>query len=63
MATITMELTTGVMTSEKKNHLPYGNKRKLSIPVTLLPPPDGTAFRRRFSNVGDAARKLSTSIG
>ncbi|KAJ8921045.1 hypothetical protein NQ315_015841 [Exocentrus adspersus] len=42
------------------------SKRKLSIPVTLSVPPGGehAAFRRRFSNVGDAvSRKLSTTIG
>ncbi|KAJ8960925.1 hypothetical protein NQ318_020225 [Aromia moschata] len=46
---------------------PLRPRRKLSIPVTLSVPPTGieqVAFRRRFSNVGDAvSRKLSTTIG
>nr|CAH7736309.1 unnamed protein product [Callosobruchus chinensis] len=39
-------------------------KRKMSFPTTTLAlPTENTAFRRRLSNVGDAARKLSTTIG
>lgn len=63
MATITMELTPGAIPSDKKNPIPIRSGRKLSIPVLLSPPTESAVFRRRFSNVGDAARKLSTSIG
>lgn len=63
MATITMELTSSGLAVDKKNFVPSRTGRKLSIPVTLSPPADSAVFRRRFSNVGDAARKLSTSIG
>ncbi|KAJ8983786.1 hypothetical protein NQ317_000347 [Molorchus minor] len=53
--------------SDRKPTVPYRLKRKYSIPVTLTISPSGNeqvAFRRRFSNVGDAmSRKLSTTIG
>ncbi|CAG9825412.1 unnamed protein product, partial [Phaedon cochleariae] len=44
---------------------PVRTRRKLSIPaaLSLAAGSENAAFRRRFSNVGDAARKLSTSIG
>ncbi|KAJ8968583.1 hypothetical protein NQ314_002249, partial [Rhamnusium bicolor] len=52
---------------ERKTLTPVRPRRKLSIPVTLSIPSTGNeqvAFRRRFSNVGDAvSRKFSTTIG
>lgn len=58
-----MELTASGLAVDKKNLIPSRIGRKLSTPVALSPPADSAVFRRRFSNVGDAARKLSTSIG
>lgn len=61
-----MELNHGGL-GDRKCPVPLRPKRKFSIPVTLSMPPnfnEHAAFRRRFSNVGDAvSRKLSTTIG
>ncbi|XP_018564679.1 bcl-2-related ovarian killer protein homolog A isoform X2 [Anoplophora glabripennis] len=61
-----MELNHGGL-GDRKFPGPIRPKRKLSIPVALSVPPnisEHAAFRRRFSNVGDAvSRKLSTTIG
>ncbi|CAG9771888.1 unnamed protein product [Ceutorhynchus assimilis] len=60
---------TGAVEIHRKPLTPIRTRRKLSIPVVLpqhlssLNDPQA-AFRRRFSNVGDAVtRKLSTTIG
>lgn len=58
-----MELTSNGLIADRKNLSPHRTGRKLSIPVNLSHPQESAAFRRRFSNVGDAARKLSSSIG
>nr|XP_023015107.1 bcl-2-related ovarian killer protein homolog B-like [Leptinotarsa decemlineata]XP_023015108.1 bcl-2-related ovarian killer protein homolog B-like [Leptinotarsa decemlineata]XP_023015109.1 bcl-2-related ovarian killer protein homolog B-like [Leptinotarsa decemlineata] len=56
-----MELTPG-WTPDKDRRTPSPrSKRKLSIPVATGI--ENAVFKRRFSNVGDAARKLSTTIG